>query len=128
MLARVLRVGDVSFIADSPYLLKASEQDWLDYFGRVAGGDAPVKEAGGVAANAKLSPKQRARLQQRKAAGRQGAPEAAIIKHLKYGRSERFWLDYIMDGYDGERRGIVYLAGVPDRPETLPHRGLRAPS
>jgi hypothetical protein len=129
MLARVLRVGDGSFIADSPYLLKASEQDWLDYFSRAAGadGDAPAKEPR-VAANAKLTPKQRARLQQRKAAGRQGASEAAVVRLLKYGQSERYWLDYIMDGYDGERRGIVYLAGVPDRPETLPHRGLRAPN
>jgi hypothetical protein len=26
-----------------------------------------------------------------------------------------------MDAYAGERRGIVFLAGVPDRPELLPH-------
>jgi hypothetical protein len=130
MLARVLRVGDASFIADSPYLLRAPEQQWVDYFARAAGGEgnAAANDAPRVAPNAKLTPKQRARLQQRKAAGRQGAPEAAVVRHLKYGRSERYWLDYIMDGYDGERRGIVYLAGVPDRPETLPHRGLRAPN
>jgi hypothetical protein len=44
-----------------------------------------------------------------------------VIRHLRYGASERFWLEYVMEGYAGGRRGIVRVAGVPDRPETLPH-------
>lgn len=33
-----------------------------------------------------------------------------------------------MDGYAGERNGIVLLAGVPDRPESLPHNALHVPA
>jgi hypothetical protein len=31
------------------------------------------------------------------------------------------WLEYILDGYDGGNQHTLRLAGVPDRPETLPH-------
>ena len=125
MLARVLPFGSGFFIADSPYLLKAPDAEWLEYLAR-ASGEAGSKGASGEASrggsSAKLTSKQLARLRQKKkAAAAQQAPEAVVVRHLKYGRSERYWLDYIMDGYAGERRGIVFLAGIPDRPETLPH-------
>lgn len=129
ILARVLPFEDGYFIADSPYLLRASEAEWLDYLERVsraaAAGNSNVEaapEEKRSARSAKLTSKARARLrQQQKLAARSKAPEAVIVRHLKYGSSERYWLDFIADGYAGERRGIVYLAGVPDRPETLPH-------
>jgi hypothetical protein len=130
VLARVLPFDGAWFIADSPYLLRASEGEWLDYLARATA----VGPSSSVArpavdekrAGPKLTPKQRARLRQ--SAARQKARDAAVARHLKHGASERYWLDYIMDAYAGERRGIVYLAGVPDRPETLPHHADYEPS
>ncbi len=123
MLARVLAFEGQYFIADSPYLLAASEQQWLDYLERSGAASAGTASAEKRApARANLSSKQRARLRQRKkAAASSNAPDAAIARHLKFGRSERYWLNFIMDGYAGERNGIVRLAGIPDQPRSLPH-------
>jgi hypothetical protein len=127
VLARVLRFGEGAFIADSPYLLKASAQDWLAYLERVAGAHAGsaadrAAQARSLPAGAKLSARQLAerRKQRQLAASESGASEA-LVRHLKCGSSDRFWCEYILQAYAGERNGIVYLAGVPDRPETLPH-------
>lgn len=124
MLARVLPFAGGFFIGDSPYLLKAPEAEWLEYLARVSG-EAPASGTSGegphAGSSAKLSSKQRARLRQKRVAAAQQAPADAVVRHLKQGSSERYWLDYIVHGYAGERRGIVYLTGIPDRPETLPH-------
>lgn len=126
VLARVLRFRESSFIADSPYLLRASEQDWLDYLARET--ESTQRTAGAAPSPArpiskqKLSSKQLARQrQQQKRAAASVAPDHEVVRLLRHGRSERYWLDFIMDAYAGERNGIVYLAGVPDEPETLPH-------
>jgi hypothetical protein len=123
----VLRFRERAFIADSPYLLKASAEDWLAYFERVAAAHAGAAagraaQARSLPAGAKLSAKQLAqrRKQRQQAASESGAGEA-LVRHLKYGSSDRFWCEFMLQGYAGERNGIVYLAGVPDRPETLPH-------
>lgn len=128
VLARVLPFEGHYFIADSPYLLAATEEQWLAYLERVCRREsaAPHPDVSGGAKSAatrpKLSPKQQARLrQQKKAAAHGSTPEALVVRHLKFGSSDRYWLDYIMNGYTGERRGIVRLAGVPDTPDTLPH-------
>ena len=127
VLARVLGFGERAFIADLPYLLKASAEDWLGYFERVVAAHAGAAagraaQARSLPAGAKLSAKQIAqrRKQRQQAASESGAGEA-LVRHLKYGSSERFWCQYLLQAYAGERNGIVYLAGVPDRPETLPH-------
>jgi hypothetical protein len=49
------------------------------------------------------------------------APGQVVAAHLKYGADERFWPEFIMDGDAGERNGIVRLAGVSARAESLPH-------
>jgi len=131
MLGRVLPFGGAFFIADSPYLLKAPDADWLEYLARAAGESSPnaaSSEAPRPASNAKLTPKERARLRQKRAAAARQSPDAGSVRLLKYGRSERYWLDFIMDAYAGERRGIAFLAGIPDRPETLPHHADYDPS
>jgi hypothetical protein len=123
VMARVVAFEGGYFVADSPYLLKAPRQEWLEYFDRVAATHRPAATPGPNASpKGTLSPKQQAkwRKQQREKA-RDVDPDVALRRHLKRGSSECFWLDYAMDAYAGERRGIVYLAGVPDRPETLPH-------
>ncbi len=121
-LMRVLSFDDEHFIADSPYLLKASEQDWLDHLARIV---VQQQVPGNISARqktSKLSSKEQARRRQKeKAKAARNEPEEIIKRYLKFGLSHRYWFDYVMDGYAGERRGIVSLAGVPDRPELLPH-------
>jgi hypothetical protein len=120
-LMRVLPFDNELFIADSPYLLKASERDWLDHLDRIVSQRTP-SPATSSAKSAKLSSKEQARRRQKdKAKAARNEPEEVIKRYLQFGLSDRYWFDYIMDAYAGERRGIVFLAGVPDRPELLPH-------
>ena len=127
VLVRVLGFRGRAFIADSPYLLKASAQEWLAYLERVLAAHSGAAadraaQARSLPPGAKLSAKQLAqrRKQRQLAASESGAGEA-LVRHLKYGSSERFWCEYFLQAYAGERSGIAYLAGVPDLPETLPH-------
>ncbi|HVZ37007.1 MAG TPA: hypothetical protein VG963_31495 [Polyangiaceae bacterium] len=125
LLGRVLAWGDSRFIADSPYLLDATQRGWLDYLDRVLQQDEvpqPIPASGSPGSSrAKLTSKQMARRRkQQKLAVARHAPDEKVVAHLKYGADERFWPEFIMDGYAGERNGIVRLAGVPDRPESLP--------
>ncbi|HVZ32562.1 MAG TPA: hypothetical protein VG963_09050, partial [Polyangiaceae bacterium] len=121
-LGRMLSFAGGHFAIEPPYLLRASDRDWLDYFQRIAPDEPSPPSAThhrSPSDRAKLTPKQRARLRQRKAAQRDQGSEAALLRHLKNGTSERYWFEYIVAAYAGERGRVVYLAGVPDRPETL---------
>jgi len=94
-LGRVLRfhTGE-HFIIESPYCLLASEEQWLEYFARAAPASPSTPRP---------------------------YDERLLRRHLKFGPSPKFWPQYIFDAYAGDRNGIVLLAGVPDRVETLPH-------
>ncbi len=121
-LMRVLTFDNESYIADSPYLLKASEEDWLEHLARVVAQQQAPTDAHVSQKASKLSSKEQARRRQKdKARATRNEPEEVIKRYLQFGLSERYWLDYVMDAYAGERRGIVFLAGVPDRPDLLPH-------
>lgn len=121
-LMRLVSFDNELFIADSPYLLQASEQDWHEHLARIVALERAPASTSGAQQSSKLSSKERARRRQKdKAKAARHDPEEVIKRYLKFGLSERYWFDYIMDGYAGERRGIVFLAGVPDRPELLPH-------
>lgn len=126
-LMRVLPFEDGYYIADSPYLLQASEDDWREHLKRVVVQQGAPKPASAAASSApskasKLSSKELARRRQKeKAKASRSEPEEVIKRYLHLGLSDRYWFDYIMDAYAGERNGIVFLAGVPDRPELLPH-------
>jgi hypothetical protein len=121
-LMRVLSFDNQLFIADSPYLLKANEQDWLEHLARVVAQQQPPTAAPVSQKASKLGSKEQARRRQKdKAKAARNEPEEVIKRYLQFGLSERYWLDYVMDAYAGERRGIVFLAGVPDRPDLLPH-------
>lgn len=121
-LMRVLSFDNEHFIADSPYLLKASEQDWLDHLARIV---VQLQAPGATSVSrkaTKLGSKEQARRRQKdKAKAVRNEPEEILKHYLHFGLSERYWFDYVMDAYAGERRGIVFLTGVPDRPELLPH-------
>lgn len=127
ILGRAVAFGGSTFMADSPYLLEASDADWLEHLERVATAAAVEREAtsaGGAPGSGKpkLTPKQaaRRRKEQKQKAALAHAP-SEVVRHLRHGPSEHFWLDFFLAGYAGERNGIVRLAGVPDRTETLPH-------
>lgn len=121
-LMRVLAFDNESFLADSPYLLKASEQDWLEHLARVVAQQHAPTAAPVAQKASKLSSKEQARRRQKdKAKAARNEPEEVIKRYLHFGLSERYWFDYVMDAYAGERRGIVFLEGVPDRPDLLPH-------
>ena len=121
-LMRVLQFGDRFFIADSPYMLKASEGDWYLYLARIVAQQQGADSHPAPQKASKLSSKEQARRRQKdKARATSNEPEEIIRRHLKFGPSPRYWFDYVMDAYAGERRGTVFLEGVPDRPELLPH-------
>ena len=40
---------------------------------------------------------------------------------MKHGESVHFWNEFIFEGYFNHRRDAIFLEGVPDLPETLPH-------
>lgn len=121
LLARLSSFEGISYLADAPYLLQASDEQWLSYLSRIADRVTGAADAASSARQARpaklarLTPKQRARLrQQRQRAEQAQAPDSIIVRHLKFGSSERFWLDFIVESYAGQRDGIAYLAGVPD--------------
>ena len=125
VLARVVPFGGHAFVADSPYLLDASDEEWLDYFERVANAGAEPASARpdgeGARTKPKLTSKQAARRRkQLKAKAERNTPSERVVRHLRCGSSERFWLDYVVEACSGARSGVVRLAGVPDRPELLP--------
>ncbi len=40
---------------------------------------------------------------------------------MKQGNSIQYWHDYILDAYYGYKHNVIFLTGIPDRKETLPH-------
>lgn len=119
LLARLVSFEGATFLADAPYLLQASDEQWRSYLQGITEQAAATAAAAAAARLerpaklARLTPKQRARLRQQRQRAEQAAPDAALSWHLKFGSSERFWLDFIVDHYAGQREGIAYLAGVP---------------
>jgi hypothetical protein len=46
---------------------------------------------------------------------------AAYEHHMKYGPTRRYWNDFVFEGYVNHRQDAIYLAGLPDVPESRPH-------
>jgi hypothetical protein len=125
LLGRVVEFGGRRFMADSPYVLRASEDEWLDYVERVAEAGAPPASSGpsgdAPRAKPKLTSKQAARRRKElQAKAARNTPNERVARHLRCGSSERFWMKFVTYGFAGARRGLVHLAGVPDRPNTWP--------
>ena len=55
-------------------------------------------------------------------------------RHMKYGPTREYWNDYVFEGYLNHQADAIYLAGLPDIPETRPHseiseaNGWKAPA
>lgn len=46
---------------------------------------------------------------------------SAYERLMKFGPSRNYWNEYIFLAYRNHRENVVFLEGVPDQPETLPH-------
>lgn len=42
-------------------------------------------------------------------------------RHLKYGPTREYWNDYVFEAYVNHQADAIYLAGLPDIPESRPH-------
>lgn len=51
----------------------------------------------------------------------EGAPVDAYERHLKFGPTRQYWNDFVFEAYVNHRAEAVYLAGLPDVPESRPH-------
>lgn len=51
-------------------------------------------------------------------------PNATTIDyelHMKFGPTRSYWNDWVFDGYVNHRPDVIFLAGVPDVPESRPN-------
>ncbi len=82
----------------TPYVLDGTDPEWIDYFERAAG-------------------ELRVRLD----------PDV-YLRIMRGAGDPRRWLEYVVDGYVGQREhNVVLVEGIPDRPETLEHHPLHRP-
>jgi hypothetical protein len=55
-------------------------------------------------------------------------------RHMKYGPTREYWNDYVFEAYVNHQTDAIYLAGLPDIPESRPHseiseaNGWKAPA
>jgi hypothetical protein len=42
-------------------------------------------------------------------------------RHMKYGPTRAYWNDFVFEAYVNHRTDVIYLAGLPDIPESRPH-------
>jgi hypothetical protein len=55
-------------------------------------------------------------------------------RHMKYGPTREYWNDYVFEGYVNHQSDAIFLAGLPDIPESRPHseiseaNGWKAPA
>jgi hypothetical protein len=42
-------------------------------------------------------------------------------RHMKYGPTRAYWNDFVFEAYVNHRKEAIFLAGLPDVPESRPH-------
>lgn len=45
-------------------------------------------------------------------------------RHMKYGPTREYWNDYVFEAYLNNQADAIYLAGLPDIPESRPHSSV----
>jgi hypothetical protein len=45
-------------------------------------------------------------------------------RHMKYGPTREYWNDYVFEAYVNHQADAIYLAGLPDIPESRPHSAV----
>lgn len=84
--------GSEHIVFTTPYIvLQPGLHDWQAYFRRILP-DAP-----------------------------QSARVDAYKRHVKYGPTRSYWNDFVFEGYVNYQANVIYLAGLPDVPESRPH-------
>jgi hypothetical protein len=61
----------------------------------------------------------------------QGLPQARIEayeRHMKYAPTRDYWNEFVLEGYVNHRTEAIFLAGLPDVPESRPHSKERGAS
>jgi len=43
---------------------------------------------------------------------------------MKYGLDRNYWHEFVFQAYLNHRYDVIFLAGLPDVPESLPHSSL----
>jgi hypothetical protein len=87
-----LHTGSEHIVFTTPYIFLATPlPEWMAYFRRVLS-KAP-----------------------------QPAGVDAAERHMKYGPSRSYWNDFVFEGYVNYSREAIFLAGLPDIPESRPH-------
>jgi len=87
----LVNIGSPHVALTTPYLLAGfSEREWLENFAR-----------------------------QQIARGTVGAEER-LHRHMKYGKDDWYWSEFVFYGYVNHRADAILLSGFPDRPETQP--------
>ncbi len=46
---------------------------------------------------------------------------AAYRRHMKYGPAPQYWTEFVFEAYVNHRTDAIFLAGLPDVPESRPH-------
>lgn len=83
---------DYGVVFTTPYLLRGhSREEWLEFYRR----------NGIVESDPQV--------------------EKKLHAFMKWGNSTLYWLDFIGNAYAGYRQEVIFLQGIPDRPDTLPH-------
>jgi len=86
---------DYSVVFTTPYILKSSKTQWMDFFNRTI-------------------PKMKAPKKPR--------PISEAIHDLqKYGLNPNYWNEYIFLSFLNFQNNAIFLTGIPDIPSTLPH-------
>jgi hypothetical protein len=47
-------------------------------------------------------------------------------RHMKYGPTREYWNDFVFEAYVNHRTEAIYLAGLPEVPESRPHSKVNA--
>jgi hypothetical protein len=50
-----------------------------------------------------------------------GASRQAYEQHMKYGPTRSYWNEFVFEAYMNHQTEAIYLAGLPDVPESRPH-------
>jgi hypothetical protein len=45
-------------------------------------------------------------------------------RHMKYGPTGEYWNDFVFEAYVNHRKEAIFLAGLPDVPESRPHSAV----
>lgn len=84
---------DVHIIFNTPYVLYETSTDaWMQYFERVLAGVEESKRA------------------------------TKFNAHMKYGAEPFYWTEYVFYSYVNYTSGSIFVKGLPDIPESLPHK------